>query len=290
MRKSYQTNHNNINHNYMIKFRIHHASMGIPLSLRMEPESLVGDLVKGFIRCASTHNASIASQQLVLCDRAGSEFYFEEDTLQEALGEDIHLPLSVQELSPCPGTAEECIKEVTPAAAEEKGLVAEVQLPKPKKAVAAPAGDWLEKKSKTSKTLTFSKDDIGRLLGKKGSTKDKLQADHGVSIKVRGTSAIVCGDRGAVDKALVAIKAAVAWRPGQPASSKKKKEAVTPLQKAYRAEARQAQEQCWATDQHKPVLPAPRGNDFQQAIHAAQAAGWNVADKQDFPALGSSAK
>ena len=273
----------------MIKFSIHHASLGIPLSLRMEPESLVGDLVKGFIRCASKHNASIASQQLVLCDRAGSEFYFEEDTLQEALGEDIHLPLLVQELSPCPSTAEECIKEVTPAAAEEKGLVAEVQLPKPKKAVAAPAGDCrmaslhlhMEKKSKISKTLTFAKDDIGRLLGKKGSKKNQLQADHGVSIKVRGTSAIVCGDRGAVDKALVAIKAAVAWRPGQPASSKKKKEAVTPLQKAYRAEARQAQEQCWATDQHKPVLPAPRGNDFQQAIHAAQAAGWNVADKQD---------
>ena len=84
----------------------------------MEPESLVRDLVKGFIRCASKHNASIASQQLVLCDRAGSEFYFEEDTLQEALGEDIHLPLLVQELSPCPSTAEECIKNPNISKAE----------------------------------------------------------------------------------------------------------------------------------------------------------------------------
>ena len=255
--------------NLKSKFKISHQALDRALVVPFPLTSTVGELVKDFSRRAAKRDASIASEHLILTDVDGNEFD-DEDVLEEVLEDSFpsdghHLTVvSLPPVKKCAGQI-----DVVPCAEEGLKPIPTGPLPKPPaefmdfKEVSKPETrldsvftKYKEEAAPTPKEVEVSHsletEDVGRLIGKKGATRAKIERDHGVKLRVKKKSFSVCGPPDAVEAALAAAKEAMAWRPetssnGPKGKEKKKVAPVEPLEKprlASKKQARQGRQLC----------------------------------------------
>ena len=264
------------------KFTIHHPALEQALRVPFLPSATVADLIAEFSRRAcKVQDGVCAPERLLLANRDGSILYDDEDTLEDAL-DDCSLPLTAlpkaqAKVAPCVARASSSCPKA-PEKAKQQKVVAPCPAPKPVAPV-APAAEFIEVPRKTlRKTVDLAHENKGRLIGKQGATKKRIEAEFAVTLTVKKESFTLAGERAAVAAALEACQEAIANRGGQPARKKKPRQPEDALTKANRRAQREAHSHrvCimegteeWSEWSETPVpqklpLPAPRTSLLEQ--------------------------